>query len=327
MHNIALALQRHEAITTPDGEEWRRIAFPNFRQSPCPRAWKYVSSKGRLMSDDLQIATAKPGKGYFQTSLPIHVPDAVGGMTTVALHRIVAYTFLGPPPSPHHTVDHLDRVRENNRVDNLAWVDLTQQLANREMSRYTLRVDNGSSFSSIAALASFLNVSTAHLASLLRQARSGDRFVVQNVVFCVQTVSRTLMAAPTTCSTKPRPRSRTKRRFIAFQHYVEDKMTIADITKQLGISKTTALSYLGNAARESSCAQLQQLAARLGLAEHERRMRLYQQISTISRDFTPQQFHNAYRNIVLQELPHLRDDWEVVRQTLRCIISNCDDRL
>ena len=76
-------------------------------------------------------------------------------------------------------------------VDNLAWVDPRKQLANREMSRYTLRVDNGPSFSSIAALASFLDVSKSRLASLLRQAQCGDRFVVQNVAFTVQTVSRT----------------------------------------------------------------------------------------------------------------------------------------
>lgn len=38
------------------------------------------------------------------------------------VHRIVAFAFLGSPPSDKHVVDHIDKDRRNNRPENLRWV-------------------------------------------------------------------------------------------------------------------------------------------------------------------------------------------------------------
>jgi hypothetical protein len=38
------------------------------------------------------------------------------------VHRIVAVAFLGPPPSKQHVVDHIDRDRTNNCIENLRWI-------------------------------------------------------------------------------------------------------------------------------------------------------------------------------------------------------------
>ena len=38
------------------------------------------------------------------------------------IHRIVAFAFLGSPPSDKHVVDHIDMDRKNNRPENLRWV-------------------------------------------------------------------------------------------------------------------------------------------------------------------------------------------------------------
>jgi len=38
------------------------------------------------------------------------------------VHRIVAFAFLGEPPTTQHVVDHIDTNRHNNRPENLRWV-------------------------------------------------------------------------------------------------------------------------------------------------------------------------------------------------------------
>jgi len=38
------------------------------------------------------------------------------------VHRIVAFAFLGSPPSENNVVDHIDTDRSNNRAENLRWV-------------------------------------------------------------------------------------------------------------------------------------------------------------------------------------------------------------
>ena len=38
------------------------------------------------------------------------------------VHRIVAYAFLGEPPTTQHIIDHIDTNRQNNRPQNLRWL-------------------------------------------------------------------------------------------------------------------------------------------------------------------------------------------------------------
>jgi len=41
----------------------------------------------------------------------------------IAIHRIIAVTFLGDPPNEEqNTVNHIDGNKENNRVENLEWL-------------------------------------------------------------------------------------------------------------------------------------------------------------------------------------------------------------
>lgn len=43
-------------------------------------------------------------------------------IASVRIHRIVAYAFLGEPPTREHVVDHIDTNKQNNRPENLRWV-------------------------------------------------------------------------------------------------------------------------------------------------------------------------------------------------------------
>ena len=46
-------------------------------------------------------------------------------------HILVAKTYLGPKPGPDYQVDHINRVRTDNRVENLRWVTRAENCENR----------------------------------------------------------------------------------------------------------------------------------------------------------------------------------------------------
>lgn len=43
-------------------------------------------------------------------------------ISSEVVHRIVAYAFIGEPPTQQHIVDHIDTNRQNNRPENLRWL-------------------------------------------------------------------------------------------------------------------------------------------------------------------------------------------------------------
>ena len=58
------------------------------------------------------------------------------------VHRLMALSFFGPPPSPSHTVDHLTKYdgdlvaeRSDNRIDNLRWASKSEQSLNRNKQK------------------------------------------------------------------------------------------------------------------------------------------------------------------------------------------------
>jgi hypothetical protein len=54
------------------------------------------------------------------------------------VHRIVAIAFLGHPPSQKHVVDHIDRDRTNNRIENLRWITNLENLIRHPRVRKTI---------------------------------------------------------------------------------------------------------------------------------------------------------------------------------------------
>ena len=53
----------------------------------------------------------------------------------VPVHRIVAYAFLGEPPTDKHVVDHIDTNKMNNRPENLRWVTRLENIILNDITR------------------------------------------------------------------------------------------------------------------------------------------------------------------------------------------------
>ena len=54
---------------------------------------------------------------------------------TEVIHRIVAYAYLGEPPTMQHIVDHKDTNRQNNRPENLRWLTKLENILNNPITR------------------------------------------------------------------------------------------------------------------------------------------------------------------------------------------------
>ena len=103
--------------TPLDGEEWRQMLDPiSFSEVP----GRQVSSLGRIT---LQRGSAYKGSlnqvGYYATKVFGH---------SHFVHRLVALSFLGPPPPNRPYVNHKDLDKGNNAVENLEYVSTAENL-------------------------------------------------------------------------------------------------------------------------------------------------------------------------------------------------------
>ncbi len=100
------------------------------RLKPFPRNPAYlVCDDGRVLRKDrtgwLAPHLSKLGN-YPSVSL-----CADGKMRTWTIHRLIALTFLGNPPSPEHEVAHQDGKSINSNIDNIRWKTRVENQADR----------------------------------------------------------------------------------------------------------------------------------------------------------------------------------------------------
>jgi hypothetical protein len=95
-------------------EEWRLVAdAPNYEISSHGRLRRITNGRGTRAG---RMGGHVNSQGYLCFTFIVD-----GKRKTRSLHRLVAHAFLGPPPTPKHTVAHSDGDRLNPRLSNLRW--------------------------------------------------------------------------------------------------------------------------------------------------------------------------------------------------------------
>ena len=107
------------------GEEWRPMIDP---RSGGRGDGRMVSSQGRIKSKAGRITFGCVQKdGYLCAKI------RMGSKSwNEFVHRLVAASFLGPPPSPEHShINQKDGNKSNNEVENLEYVTPAENMAHR----------------------------------------------------------------------------------------------------------------------------------------------------------------------------------------------------
>ncbi len=104
-------------IPTMDPTEWHQVGDSRYHVS---RSGQVMGARGAIMRPSVS------GNGYLYVSLKYRAKR----QKHAYVHRLVAEAFV-PNPSKLSVVDHINRVREDNRADNLRWVTHSQNAENR----------------------------------------------------------------------------------------------------------------------------------------------------------------------------------------------------
>lgn len=153
-----------------DGEVWKET-------STC-----MVSNLGRVKAKDASSKSNVNGLPYYP------IPGEHGYCKAFGrdVHIMVAEAFLGPKPSPHLSVDHINRKRHDNRYSNLKWATAKDQRRNSSFKagdqsnrcrkvQSTDSAGNSLRFPSIAAAAKYFGIKPPGIAKALSQRTVGGK--------------------------------------------------------------------------------------------------------------------------------------------------------
>ncbi len=101
------------------------------------------------------------------------------------VHRLVAEAFIANPYNKP-TVDHINRNRIDNSVENLRWATTLEQSINKEYHRVTITMIDKSTnkeyeFKSLVEATQFFNLNTAYFNNLNKLGGENKRFRILNI--------------------------------------------------------------------------------------------------------------------------------------------------
>ncbi|CAK0880784.1 unnamed protein product [Prorocentrum cordatum] len=119
-----------DSLDNAPGEEWKQATHPDTGE--ILRGW-IVSSEGRVKSSRTRV-------GWGTRCADRYRRVSAHGQQ-MAVHRLVARAFIGPPPDQERReINHIDGNKQNNRVSNLQWVSRRENvLHSYETNRHRKR--------------------------------------------------------------------------------------------------------------------------------------------------------------------------------------------
>lgn len=97
----------------------------------------FITEDGRVYSKkrDKFLKTRKAKGGYLRVTLSVNCK-----LITRLVHQLVIEAYGPACPGEGYTVDHINRVRTDNRIENLRWANNIEQQANRTNTRVNYSV-------------------------------------------------------------------------------------------------------------------------------------------------------------------------------------------